>query len=327
MKILGDGFNIYASETGESKDRLLFSLKDYGENLSGLPLVNELDYETESIFGIFNKIAADYDKFSRIPKNPQSLISILEVTGKLMKCLCQKHRPYNILELGAEQGLLSYFLAYVARAFNKENMLHCVSNNLLSDEWLLFLQEYGEAAENLNLHIMLPQNLSLQENYFDFCIINGSENFSNSDAVLNNAIRLLATDGALVFIPQDGNVIEQKITLKEKQTAYRQTEEASINLRKGEMEILMRQMENRFAGVEALTKEELCLLVKDLAYLEKLAAGLFAHVEDMNLKRKLNTAKENVLNLIYSPSEEMRNLFISKIINVDLFAGGVASRE
>ncbi len=315
MKIIRDNFNFYASETGENKDVLLFSLKDYNENLSELPVENELNYKTESIFSIFNKIATDYDKLSKIPQNPQSLISILEVIGKLIKSLCQKHCPYNILELGAEQGLLSYFLTSVARDFNKENTVHCVSNNLLSNEWLLFLQEYGDAAENLNLHVMPPQNSSLQENYFDFCIMNSSENFSNPDAVLNNAIRLLATDGTLVFISQDGKVVEHKTALKEKQAAYRQTEEASIDLQKGEMAVLIQQTEKQFAKIEVLTKEELCQLVKDLAYLERSAASLFAYVEDMDLKNKLNTAKENVLNLLYSPSEEMRNLFISKIKN------------
>jgi len=291
MKILGDGFNIYASENGDSKDRLLFSLKDYSENLSGLPLVNELDFETESIFSIFNKIAADYDKLSKIPKNPQSLISILEITGKLMKCLCQKYRSYNILELGAEQGLLSYFLTYAARNFNRENTVHCVSDNVLSNEWLVFLLEYGEAAENLNLHATQSQTLSLQENYFDFCVVNSSEN-----EVLNNAIRVLTIGGTLVFIAEDGKVVEQKITLKEKQTAYGQSEAAAVDLQKEELKILRQQAEKKLMEIEDMAKEDLSRLAKDFIYLEKLAAKLFGKIEDMELKYKLNQAKEKVLN-------------------------------
>jgi protein-L-isoaspartate O-methyltransferase len=306
MKILGDGFNIYASETGETKDKLLLSLKDYSENLSGLPVINQMDYETESIFSTFNKIAADYDKLSKIPKNPQSLISILEIAGKLIKCFCQKHRPYNILELGAEQGLLSYFLTYTARIFNRENMVHCVSENLLSNEWLLLLLEYGDAAENLNLHVTQLQTLSLQENHFDFCVINSSEN-----EVLNNAIRLLAIGGTLVFVSQDGKVIEQKIALKEKQAAYGQSEEAVTDLRKEELKILWQQTEKKLAEIENMAREDLSRIAKDLNYLEKLAAKLFCKTEDMELKYKLNQAKENILNILYAPDEEMKKLFIS----------------
>ncbi|MDR1813187.1 MAG: hypothetical protein LBQ87_10215 [Candidatus Fibromonas sp.] len=306
MKIIRDGFNIYASETGEAKDKLLLSLKDYSENLSVLPIVNQSTYSTESISSIFDNIVEDYDKFSKIPQDPQSLISILEVTGKLVKCLCQKHRPYNILELGAEQGLLSYFLTYTARNFNMENMVHCVSEKVLNNEWLMLLLECGDAMENLNLHLTPPQTSSLQENYFDFCVLNGSEN-----EVLNNAIRVLAVGGTLVFIAQDGKIIEQKITLKEKQVAYEQGSEIEIGLQKEELKILWQQTGKKFSEIEKMSREDLIRIARDLSYLEKLAAKLFCKTEDMELKSKLNRAKENVLNILYAPDEEMKKLFIS----------------
>ncbi len=297
MRIIGEGFNIYASETGKNKDKLLLSLKDNTENLSRLPLVDSLAFGTESVFSIFDQIVGDYDKLSKIPKNPQSLICILEVIGKLVKCLCQKHRPYNILELGAEQGLLSYFLTYAARNFNEENMVHCVSENLLCNEWLSLLLEYGDVAENLNLHMTQLQTLSLQENYFDFCVLNSSEN-----EVLNNAIRLLAVGGTLVFIAQNGKVIEQKITLKEKQAAYGQSGGAAVDLQKEELKILWQHTEKKLTEIDNMAKEDLSRMVKDLSYLEKLAAKLFCKTEDMELKYKLNQAKENVLNKLFISS-------------------------
>jgi ubiquinone/menaquinone biosynthesis C-methylase UbiE len=297
MNILREGFNFYASENGESKDKLLLSLEGYGENLSKFPVIKEWEYKTESIFSIFCKIIELYDNLSKIPKNPQSLVCILEVAGKLIKCLCKKHRPYNILELGAEQGLLSYFLTYVATSFNEENMVHCVSGNLLNQEWMQFLQQYENTAENLNLYVTQPQTLSLQEDYFDFCVINSSEDFSNPDEVLKNAIRVLAAGSTLVFISQDGKIVEQKIALKEKQAAYAQSAEARINLQQGEMQTLAKHAETQIAKIGELTKEELCQLIKDLTYLERLAARLL----DIDLKCKLNAAKENALNALYAP--------------------------
>ncbi|MCL2100102.1 MAG: class I SAM-dependent methyltransferase [Fibromonadales bacterium] len=291
MKVILDNFNFYFSESGE-KDKLILSLSGYSENLSKLPIISKLGYETESIFSILNKVAELYGSLSQIPKSPQSLLCILEVIGKLVKMLIQKHRPYNILELGAEQGLLSYFLTYIASEFNEENMVHCVSNTLLNQGWLLFLQEYGNAADSLNLHITSPQTLSLQENYFDFCVMNNSENFPNSGDVLNNAIRLLAPGGLLVFVSADGKVIEQKISLEEKQAAQQtQTKETNIAL-------AQQQIEKQLANLKNLSKEELRQLIKDLSCLEKLAIKYFA-TEDIDLKNKLNKAKENALNALF----------------------------
>jgi predicted O-methyltransferase YrrM len=312
MKIIPEKFDFYASENGKSKDKLILSLSDYGENLSKVPVTNELEYKTETIFGILNKVVNFYDRLSKISKNPQSLICILEIVGRFIKMCIQRHKPYKILELGAEQGLLSYFLTFVAREFNEKNMMHCVSGNLLSQEWLLLLQEYGNAAENLNLHITDSQTDVLQENYFDFCVINNSENFPNPDEILNNAIRLLKIGGILIFVSADGKIIEQKISPEQKQAAYRQTEEANTGLQKDEMKILLQNMEKRFAEIEKFTKEELCLMIKDLAYLEKLSIKLFANIEP-NLKCELNAVKENVLNILYAPREELKNIFVSKI--------------
>jgi predicted O-methyltransferase YrrM len=314
MKIIPEGFDFYASENGESKDKLILSLSGYDENLSKVPVTKgwDIKIKTETIFGILNEIVNSYDKLSKIPKNPQSLICILEIVGKFIKMCVQCHKPYKILELGAEQGLLSYFLTFVAREFNEKNMMHCVSGNLLSQEWFLLLHGYGNAAENLNLYITDSQTQALQENYFDFCVINNSEKFPNTDKILNNAIRLLKIGGILLFVSADGKVIEQKISPEQKQAAYRQTEEANTGLQKDEMKILLQNMEKRFAEIEKFTKEELCLIVKDLAYLEKLSIKLFADIEP-DLKCELNAAKEKVLNILYAPSEELKDIFVSKI--------------
>jgi hypothetical protein len=77
-------------------------------------------------------------------------------------------------------------------------------------------------------------------------------------------------------------------------------------------------MEKSLAEIGKLTEEELCRAVKDLAYLEKLSIKLFANIEP-DLKCRLNAAKENVLNILYAPNEELRNLFISKIKEQKIF--------
>jgi SAM-dependent methyltransferase len=299
MKIILDDLSFYFSGNGEKKDKLLLSLNDYSENLSKLPLANKLNYETESVLSILNKVVEGYGKLSKIPNNPQSLACILEVICKLIKMCIQKQRPYNILELGAKQGLLTYFLTYIAREFNEKNMVHAVSGYLFNQHWFSFLQEYGNALGNLNLHATESQTLSLQENYFDFCVMNCSEDFPNSDAVLNNAIRLLNHGGVLVFISADEKIIEQKISLERKQTAYRESSEANIDLQKEEMEILLLQVEKRLIDMEKLTKEELYDLIKDITYLEKLVIKLFAYTEDIDLKYKLSITKEKALNFLY----------------------------
>ncbi|MDR0516625.1 MAG: hypothetical protein LBH25_06220 [Fibromonadaceae bacterium] len=292
MKILAEGLNFYASETGESKGKLLLSLEGYGENLSKLPVAKEGVYNMGSIFGVLSKLSEAVDAYgsmAKIPKNSPRLTCILEIAGSLIKHFCQKHRAYSILEIAQEQSNLNLYLTSTAKAFNEENTVHCISGNMLSQGWLAILQE----------------------SCFDFCVINANQAFDNPGYVMNCAIRILKSGGVLIFVSEDGKVIEQKITLKEKQAAYEQTNEANIDLQKDELKILMQSAQERLAKIEDLEKEELCRLIKDLAYLEKLAAKLFAEIEDINLKGKLNTAKENVLNVLYAPNEELKKTFMA----------------
>jgi len=270
------------------------------ENLSSIPTEGKI-YGFNSIKNILENIEKKYEELSKIPKNPQNLNSILEIIDKLIKMFMQKHKPYKILELeaGHGSGLLSYFLTSVAREFHKENAVHCVSANVLSQEWLSLLLEYGDSAENLHLHITDLATQSLQEDYFDFCVLNNA----SSTEILNNAIRVLVPGGILVFVSQDGKVTEQKITLKEKQVVHGQ----SINLQKGELKILWQQTAEKLANIEISEKEELSKIVGDLSYLEKLAAKLFCEIEDADLKYKLNQIKEKVLNILYaSPAPQIK---------------------
>jgi SAM-dependent methyltransferase len=273
---------------------------DYTENLSKVPIDGKV-HEVKSINSILEYIKKKYEELSKITTEPQSLNSILEVIDKLIKMFMQKHKPYKILGLEAGEGcgLLSYFLTNVAREFHGQNAVHYVSANAISQEWLSLLLEYGDSSENLHLHITDPATQSLQESYFDFCVLNNV----NSNEILNNAIRVLVPGGTLVFVSQDGKVIEQKITLKEKQAVYGQ----SINLQKGELKILWQQTAEKLANIEISSKEELSLIVRDLSYLEKLAAKLFCEIEDIDLKHKLNQIKEKVLNILYtSPAPQIK---------------------
>jgi len=274
---------------------------NYTENLSSIPIESKI-YGFNSIKNILENIEKKYEELSKIPKNPQSLDSILKIIENLIKMFMQKHKPYKILELETEEGsgLLSYFLTSVAREFHKENAVHCVSTYTFSQEWLSLLLEYGDSAENLHLHITDPANQSLQENYFDFCVLNNT----SSNEILSNAIRVLVPGGILVFVSQDGKVTEQKITLKEKQAVHGQ----SINLQKGELKVLWQQTAEKLSNIEISSKEEWNQIARDLSYLEKLAAKLFCEIEDSDLKYKLNQIKEKVLNILYaSPVPQIKH--------------------
>jgi len=68
----------------------------------------------------------------------------------------------------------------------------------------------------------------------------------------------------------------------------------------GELNVLWQQAAEKLANIETSSKEELSQIVRDLSYLEKLAAKLFCEIEDADLKYKLNQIKEKVLNILYS---------------------------
>jgi hypothetical protein len=197
VKIIPDKFDFYASENGESKDKLILSLSGYGENLSMLPIVNNGSYKTESIFSILC-IAAGYQQCS---------LSILEAIGKLIKVCVQKHRHYKIL-VNPQKKDLAFFLAHVAREFNEKSAVQ------------------------------------FQEGCLDFCVMSDEKNET-------------------------------------------------------EAEVLWRQMKKRLAEMEKLKKEDLCKLIEDLGSLEKLAIKLFAETKDIDLKGKINAAKERALNFLY----------------------------
>jgi hypothetical protein len=66
-----------------------------------------------------------------------------------------------------------------------------------------------------------------------------------------------------------------------------------------EAEILWRQMEKRLTEMEKFAEEELCQIINELSGLEKLAIKLFADTQDIELKNKINAAKEMALNFLY----------------------------
>jgi hypothetical protein len=191
VKIIPKGFDFYC------EDKLILSLSGYGENLSSLPIVNNGNYKTESIFSILCNVAG----------NPKCSLGILEAVGKFIKICIQKHRPYKIL-VNPEQRDLAYFLTYAAKEFNEKNIVQ------------------------------------LQEGCSDFSVT-GDEKAET------------------------------------------------------EAETLWQQMEKRLAEMEKLEKEGLCKLIEDLDSLEKLAVKLFADTKDINLKGKINAAKERALNFLY----------------------------
>ncbi len=130
--------------------------------------------------------------------------------------LIRQSAPFHVLELGGDNGILSYHLASLLGGFHKESFLcsvcHTIGNNS-NNKWLDAISQVDDPPE-LSFLVTDYENTALLGQNFDIVVINGTINFPNPYLVLKEAERLVKENGTLLAFLQNTPLLEDSFKLE-----------------------------------------------------------------------------------------------------------------
>jgi SAM-dependent methyltransferase len=315
-------------ENGEKAEVNIIEFWDYYGNIGAVPLHSLSEKDPNTVPGIIGALQADYDALQKGVDAPLDAQAVLLTAALLFKQSFTMYKPYTVLELGCNQGLLTYSLAKLAYAIHPESRVFALSEDLYDIPFLNIVNGLGVALSCLNLLTTSPTTAVLGDGAFDFTVINGTSHAGNPDLLVQNALRVTKAGGRLVcltcgqrdlkrrFIARCGVFDEYPIsdecsvlvTVVEATPRAAASEDSKRRLAE-----LWKLVLPTLSNVQKRQIETLKDAVRALSDMEDVAIELFGRTDDVDLKNKLNILKETLLNHIYNPDEGYRQLYRRQI--------------
>jgi SAM-dependent methyltransferase len=294
------------------------------ENHSNVP-THQLKADS-SYDGVFAKwLASLLSQFDVVNQNVSeglTNISVFLSVFFVIKQLMEKHRDYKVLEIGCDNGVLSYYLANVLKHFNPHNQLVClteVQQDSSADLWLDKIMA-SKAEDIVSRFTTDYLNAFLQKDIFDIVIINGSVCYENPSAVIFNAINCLRNGGLLICSPNKqyylseifealvdnyseyaidnaSSVFTKTIEKKEKWTVYRQSKEYKYLACKKDAIALLSSINEEIQ--ELGTSEgprNLDNAIRQIGHAEDDILAIYSRLNSLNIKFEISELKEAMIN-------------------------------
>lgn len=140
----------------------------------------------------------------------------LEITISLIiKQLFQQPLAYRVLEVGCDQGTLSYFIAKLLAIFDKGNQLLCLTNKMINAPGSQWLAKVSLLSNSANLSLLTTSyDISwFDQPVYDLIIINGNVGFSHSDRVLKSCLAALKKGGSLICLTANDSFLAESFSL------------------------------------------------------------------------------------------------------------------
>lgn len=133
----------------------------------------------------------------------------------LASFLIRQSRPWNVVEIGGDDGMLSYHLASLLGGFHKESFLCSVCNVIGNDSKNRWLDRISMVQETPELSFLVTdyEKTRLLSNYFDIVVVNGTINFFEPYLVFQEAERLVKNGGIIITFLQDMPLVEDSFKL------------------------------------------------------------------------------------------------------------------
>lgn len=240
----------------------------------------------------------------------------------VIKQLMEKHRDYKVLEIGCDNGVLSYYLAIVLKHFNPHNQLVCltdVQQDSSEDLWLDRIAK-SNAGDIVSRFTTDYTNAFLEKDFFDIVIINGSVSYEDPKAVVFNAINYLRNGGLLICSPNGQyylsdffeasvdqyseykyddvtSVFTKTIGQKEKTIVYRQTDEYKYLECKKDIVGILAGIDKEIQ--EFGTSKSSCNLddaIRQIARAEDDILVIYSSLNSLNIKFEISELKEAMIN-------------------------------
>jgi len=239
------------------------------------------------------------------------------------------YRPLKILEIGCNQGLLTSLLVRTAVAVHPSSRVYALSEDLYDDKFVDIISGLGDSLDNLSLLTTSLQSDMLRDAFFDVTIINGAQLIEAPEEVTENSLRVTRPGGYLVcltegdswlrdcFTALPGSYEEYDISPDNGKSVLVKTvsdaDQSGISSPQQRFADLCSGLKSVLAGDGNIEPAQLHNAVAILTEMEQYAIELF-DIRDIDFKQRINDAKENALNALYTTDAEFRELCLERLI-------------
>ena len=131
------------------------------------------------------------------------------VDGVLASHLLNAEKSVKVVELGCENGKLSFHLAQLLGKIDPDSLLCLVVQEISNDYRIACLDTIAaaECSPEVSLVVSEYHDTHLADHYFDAVVINGSINFDDPAAVILEAERMVKLGGAIVCVCDNAHLL------------------------------------------------------------------------------------------------------------------------
>ena len=326
--IISSGLGLYY--VSDNKEyRCLIDLTDKLSNLGAVPLSSMREDSRYTVPGILHDVYLDYQEVAKaVGKTPDPLWVTIAMIFVFRQSFLG-YRPLKVLEVGCNNGLLTYLLVRIARAAHPESHVWTLAEDSFDESFISTIRNLGDdAVSNLCLLPMNPESDMINSDYFDLTIINGEYFFENISEVMLNAFRVTRPGGHLLshtngnrwlrscfyslpseceeYLITKNNSVLVKIIPESKQNAVPMphAQERLTELH-AKLKLLLH-------GDDALLEDKLRTAIEILTEMERHAIASFS-ILNIDRKQLINEAKENALNCLYAKNDTLRHKCEAKL--------------
>lgn len=187
--------------------KVLFSYNNFMDNKSRIPFHTISDSET--IISFLSDLIEKYKKLFNC-KNDAETMSYFTIDCIIISELIKSAAPIKILEIGSDNGRLSYHLTELLGKVNPQSLVSFLSEEINSEgnnNWLnsAIMASY---KPELSMHISDYDKTNLADDNFDIVIINGTVNFENPYKVIKEAERIIKKGGRIICYSANTPLLE-----------------------------------------------------------------------------------------------------------------------
>ena len=302
--------NIFILEDARERKIELLNCKNLFSNKSSMPMHSLVGSSGRTIPRFLIQLLNLHKKQWGETETVEYLLLDTIITSFLIR----QSRPMQVVEIGGDNGILSFHLASLLGGFQKESFFCSVCRVIGNESENYWLDRISIVQEKPELSLLISdyEKTCLLDHFFDLVVINGTINFLNPYLVLKEAERLVKLNGNIVLFLQDMPLLEDifKLNFSERKEYYLKVGTGVLikeNWKKEEEKDKKKQ-DNAIDFIEEVKsklKGDISLeQARDL--LQRIDSELDRVIAEYDIEQKLKLiqAKENVLDIIVSKKAE-----------------------
>ncbi|MBQ6886537.1 MAG: class I SAM-dependent methyltransferase [Lachnospiraceae bacterium] len=221
----------------KEEKKVLLDCRDYLSNKSRIPMHSFTDDLT--IPGLLLQLFKSHPQLCEGAVDYNDSLECLLMDVLLVSHLIKSPNPVRVLEIGCENGILSYHLAMILGLFNENSSLCCVCNTIGNNSDNRWLDKISlvEFMPRISMLAADYDETNLESKHFDIVIINGTSCFMEPLAMIEEAMRLVKDAGRVICYVNQQPLLESSFKMQfEKREEYFLTAQTTIMVVVGQEE-------------------------------------------------------------------------------------------